>query len=194
VSIDVNPDTRTINQGTFTFLTAQATFENGGKKNYTQRVDWSSSDPTIASVSNADGERGKTTGNGPGTVTIRAFDPVSGIDSNDSNQNASITVLGPLQSIELKPAESTDTVGEFRRFTATGHFAGGTTQNITQKVIYQSLDLAVAVPLNTEGDASRVDAVGVGTTIIRATDPDTAIVSNDAIYHVLPSPSPTATP
>lgn len=190
----MNPDTKTINQGAFTFLTASATFENGGKKNYTQKVDWSSSDPAIASVSNAQDERGKTTGNGPGTVTISAVDPVSGIGSNDSGQNAVITVLGPLQSIELKPGEATDKVGEFTRFTATGHFAGGTTQNLTQKVIYSSLDLNVAVPLNTEGDASRVEAVGVGTTTIRATDPDTDIVSNDATYHVVPSPSATPTP
>ena len=185
MAIDVNPDARTINQGKSTFLTAVATFENGATKNYTQRVDWSSSDPAIASVSNAEGERGLTTGNGPGTATISAVDPVSGVGSSDSNQSSLITVLGPLQSIELKPVEATDTVGDVRRFTATGHFAGGTTQNLTQKVIYSSLDLNVAVPLNTDGDASAVQAVGVGTTTIRATDPDTGVVSNDATYHVV---------
>src|SRR5205085_259 len=86
VALDVDPDSRTINQGTFTFGTCTGIFANGGIKNYTQRVEWTSSDPAIASVSNLDGERGKIMGIGPGTVTIRARDPLTGIDSNDSGQ------------------------------------------------------------------------------------------------------------
>lgn len=186
VALDVNPDSRTINQGTSTFGTCVAIYANGATKNYTQRVTWSSSDATIASVSNVDGERGKITGNGPGTATISAHDPVTGIDSNDSNQNAAITVLGPLQSIDLTPVTASNAVGEERFFTAKGHFAGGTEKNITQDVDYSSTDTAVAQPTNEAGKKSRVIAVGVGVATIRATDPATGVVSNDATMTVTP--------
>lgn len=185
VALDVDPDTRTINQGASTFGTAIATFANGATKNYTQRVEWTSSAPTIASVSNVDGQRGKVTGNGPGTITLSAHDPSSGVGSNDTNQNGSITVLGVLQSIELTPTNPTDTVGEDRFFTAKGHFDGGTEKNITPDVDYSSSDPTVAVAPNEAGKKSRVVAVGPGVTIIRATDPDTGVVSNEATYTVV---------
>ena len=62
VSLDVGPDHKTINQGGTANGTCVATYANGAKKNYTQRVEWSSSDPAIASVSNVDNERGRITG------------------------------------------------------------------------------------------------------------------------------------
>jgi hypothetical protein len=184
----VNPKSRTINQGAFTFGTALAVYANGATKNYTQKVDWTSSDPTIASVSNVDGERGKVTGNGPGTIVLRARDPVTGIDSNDSSQNGGITVLGVLQSIELTPASATDTVGDERFFTAKGHFDGGTEKNVTQDVDYASSEPAVAVATNEPGKKSRVVAVGPGTTIITARDPTTGVVSNEAVYTIEAAP------
>jgi hypothetical protein len=185
VSLDVDPNSRTINQGTTTFCTGVATFANGATKNYTQRVEWTSSDPAIASISSLDRERGKVTGNGPGTVILRARDLVSGVDSNDSGQNGSITVLGPLESIELTPIDATDTVGEDQFFTANGHFAGRTEKNLTQDLLYSSTDLAVAQPTNESGRKSRVLAIAPGVAIIRATDPISGIVSNDATYHVV---------
>jgi len=184
VSLDVNPDHRTIDQGTTTFGTCLATYANGATKNYTQKVDWTSSDPTIASVSNVDGERGKVTGLAPGTIVLSARDPVTGLSSNDSGLNGEITVLGPLVSIDLAPTSATDAVGGQRFFTATGHFAGGTEQNITQKVDYSSSDGSVAQATNEAGKKSLVVAVGAGVATIRATDPASGVVSNDATYTV----------
>jgi len=186
VALDVDPDGRTINQGTSTFGTCLAIYANGAIRNYTQRVEWASSDPAIASVSNETGQRGKITGNGPGTVVIRARDPLTGIDSNDSGRNGSVTVLGPLERIELAPASASNTVGEERFFTARGYFAGGTEKNITQDVDYASTDTAVALPTNEAGKKSRVLAVAPGVAAIRATDPATGIVSNDAVLTVQP--------
>jgi len=63
-------------------------------------------------------------------------------------------------------------------FTVTGHFAGGLDQNLTQKVIYSSNDLAVAIATNQDGNRSLVEAVGEGTAAISATDPGTGITSS----------------
>ena len=62
---------------------------------------------------------------------------------------------------------------------------GGTEKNVTQDVTYASTDPAVAQPTNEPGRKSRVLAVGPGVAIIRATDPATGIVSNDATYTVV---------
>ena len=179
----MNPDARTINQGATTFGTCLAIYANGATRNYTQRVEWTSSDPAIASVSNTEGDRGKVTGNGPGTIVLSARDPVTGIGSSDSGQNGAITVLGPLESIELTPASATSSVGEDRLYTARGHFTGGTEDNLTQDATYSSTNPEVAVATNEPGKKSRVVAVGVGTTTIRATVG--AIVSNDATLTVV---------
>ena len=186
IALNVDPNSRSIDQGTFTFGTCIAVYANGGIRNYTQRVEWTSSDPAIASVSNLTNERGKITGNAPGTVTISAHDPITGIDSNDSSQNGTITVLGPLESIELTPTSPTHNVGEERFFTARGHFAGPTEKNITQDVDYFSSDTAVAQPTNEAGKKSRVLAVGVGVATIHAKDPATGIISNEATMTVVP--------
>jgi hypothetical protein len=186
--IDVNPKTKTISQGVTFNATAVAFFANGAQKNYTQRVDWTSTDAAVASVSNVDGQRGKVTGNGPGTITLSARDPISNVSSDDSNQSGSITVLGLLESVELTPTSATDAVGDERFFTAKGHFAGGTEKNVTQDVEYSSSNPAVAIAPNEAGKKSRVVAVGPGTTIITAKDLATGIVSNDATYTVEAAP------
>jgi hypothetical protein len=183
IALDVNPDGRTIDQGTSTFGTCQAIYANGGVRNYTQRVEWTSSDPAVASVSNAEGERGKVTGHAPGTITLTARDPITGISSNDSGQNGSITVLGPLERIELGPVTATSVIGTARFYSARGYFAGGTDDNVTQDATYSSSNPDVAVATNEPGNKSRVLAVGAGTTTIRATIG--SIVSNDATLTVV---------
>jgi len=58
---------------------AQGTFDNGEIAVYTDRVTWSSDDPGVATVSNAEGTEGEVTGVSVGTTTIRAVDPATAI-------------------------------------------------------------------------------------------------------------------
>ena len=60
---------------------------------------------------------------------------------------------------------------------------GGTDDNVTQDATYSSSNPDVAVATNEPGNKSRVVAVGVGTTTIRATIG--TIVSNDATLTVV---------
>ena len=176
-------------QGATANFTALAVYKNDATQNYTQKVDWSSDDPSIATVSNDAGMHGRATGIAPGEVTISVYDPTTGLTSSSAN-SATLTVLGPLQSITVGPAAASRNVGETVNFTATGHFAGGHDENLTQRVIYSSDDLNVAVPTNQDGNRSLVEAVGVGTATISATDPDTGITSTasggDAVLTVDP--------
>lgn len=94
-----------------------------------------------------------------------------------------------LERITLAPRQTRRPVGETQHFTATGHYADGTTRNLTQKVRYASSDPAVARASNAEGNRSRIEALAAGTVTITATDPKTGVSSRagdgDASFTVL---------
>ena len=79
----------------------------------------------------------------------------------------------------LSPANATRSPGGLQRYTATGHFGGGITQNLTQAVTYASSNPLVATAPNIEGDRSRIDVVGEGTATISATHLTTGISTTD---------------
>jgi hypothetical protein len=177
IALHVSPASRTVIVGGTGNFTATAEYINSAMQNYTQLVTWSSSDTAVATISNTDGTRGRATGVAPGSVTIKATDPATGLTSTASNSDATFNVMGALQSITLAPSTATKNPGESQRFTATGHYAGGTTQNITQQVTYTSTTPAVATAPNDVGDRSRIDAVAAGTTTINATDTATGVTT-----------------
>jgi len=159
-------------------FTAIGHYASGTTRNLTQKVEYVSSNPAIVRTPNAEGERSRVEAVSPGTVMISATDPKTGISSHDSGGDATMTVLGGLERLTLSPAAVNRWVGQSQRLTATGHYAGGKTRNLSQKVIYTSSDPAVVVAPNAEGDRSRVDAVSIGTATISAVDPESGISSS----------------
>jgi len=82
-----------------------------------------------------------------------------------------------LERITLGARTIQRAVGQGQHLTATGHYTGGLTRNLTQHVEYTSSDPNVVRVSNVKGDRSRLDAVGVGTATITATDPRTGVSS-----------------
>ena len=158
-------------------FTVTGHYAGGTTRNLTQRVEYASSDPTIARAANAQGDRSRIDALAAGTVTISATDRTTGVSSHASGDDATFTVLGTLEGIILAPAAITRWVGQSQRLTATGHYAGGVTRNLTQHVVYRSSDLEIVAVPNADGDKSRIDAVGVGTATISAVDPASGITS-----------------
>ncbi len=156
-------------------FTATGHYAGGATRNLTQRVDYVSSDPAVARAANAKGNRSRIEAVAPGTVTISAMDPKTGVRSDPNDGNATLTVLGALERITLAPLTSKRMVGQTQRLTATGHYAGGTTRNLTQHVDYRSSDPTVATVPNTAGDKSRIELNAPGTATISATDPKTGV-------------------
>ncbi len=180
-SISLAPDeakNKIISVGEFANFTATGHYANGVTRNLTQKVDYSSSDPTVAEAPNADGNKGKVNGLKPGVVTIIATDPETGVSSDDvGGVNGHLTVQGALVSITLKPLDKNAAVGDLIAYTATGQLSDGNTKNLTQKVVYASSDTSVAVCPNAEPNKGQVQAVGVGVATITATDPITDIAT-----------------
>lgn len=158
-------------------FTATGHYADGTTRNLTQKVRYITSDPAVARAANDAGDRSRVDALAAGTATITATEPKSGITSNAGGGDASFTVLGALERLSLAPAAVRLRVAEVKRLTATGHYAGGVTRNLTQHVIYRSSDTAVAAVANPAGDKSRIDAVAPGTASISAVDPATGISS-----------------
>jgi len=171
-------------------FTVTGHYAGGETRNLTQKVEYASSDPAIAHASNTKGDRSRIEALAPGTVTIAVVEPKTGVRSSTSNDDATFHVLGALERIVLTPERTKRRVGDTPHLTATGHYAGGTVRNLTQKVEYRSSDPVIVAAPNTAGDKSKLEVRAVGSATISARDPATGIDSSasggDARIDVLP--------
>ena len=121
VSIAVAPATATVTAGAKQPFTATGTYDNGATPDITTQVTWSSSDITVAQVSNAAGSNGLATSLVAGTSTITAT--MTGVSGT-----ATLTVGAPtLSSIMIAPTSASIEVGGTQAFTVTAVYQNGTT-------------------------------------------------------------------
>jgi len=152
-------------------LTAVGRYPDNRTEDVTGQINWQSSEPDVASVSNAKGTRGLVTGGSAGKATISATDPDTGIVGKTI-----VTVLEPhLASITLSPIEPSITLGEKQQIKATGLYADGKRKDISPSVVWSSSDISVAFLEDPIGSPGMVTSAAAGSTIITARDPETGI-------------------
>jgi len=129
----------------------------------TAAVTWSSSDTTIATISNASGSNGLATSVSQGTVTVSAtLSTISG--------STGLTVTpAALVSIAVIPANSSIANGTGQQFAATGTYTDNSTQPLTASVNWSSSDTTVVSISNTTGSNGLASSVGQGSATISAT-------------------------
>lgn len=139
-------------------LTATGTLTDGSKQDITNSVLWTSSNPSLVTMSIISGSYGWADGDAPGTVTVTAvFGGVVGV--------ASLRVTdAALTTITITPANPSVKLGTRQQFSAKGTFSDGTTEDLTQQVTWTSSDTTVAI-INSTGLAS---TTGTGKTSIGA--------------------------
>src|ERR1022692_1334149 len=143
-SIAITPQTPTIALGTTQPFTATGTYTDGSTQDVTSVVTWSSSDATVAIISNGVGSYGLATSSGQGTATITAT-------STSLTSSTTITVGNPaLVSIAISPVGALIPLGTSQLFTATGTYTDGSTQDVTASVTWASDSPAVA-PVSASG-------------------------------------------
>ncbi|MGH9681950.1 MAG: Ig-like domain-containing protein, partial [Candidatus Acidiferrales bacterium] len=155
VSIAVTPVNSTVLTAATLQYTATGTYSDNSTQNLTSLVTWSSTAPTVATISTA----GLATGVAMGSTTILA---TSGAISGSTG--LTVTVPVTLVSIAVTPANPTIYTGATQQFTATGTYSNNTTQNLTSSVTWSSSALAVAT-ISTTGLAT---GVGPGGATIQA--------------------------
>jgi hypothetical protein len=138
---------------------------------FTGPVDYASSDSSIAQVTQTGQRRGRVKALAPGTVTISATDPRTGVSSTDTGDDITLVILPdePPVQITIQPQVRGIAVGGFEDFTATAHFSSGQTMNVTQQAAWSSSAPAVAAlsPTPEHGDSHTV-GVAAGMTFITA--------------------------
>ncbi len=162
-ALAVTPAGRTVPLNVRLQFTAIATYADGTTQDLTTQVGWLSSDPAVASVSNAAGSQGLATALSAGTTTVTARFGAANGSTTLTVRNATLT------SITISPAAQKIPVGFFRRYTATGNFSDGTTEDLTAQVSWTTNNPAIAVASNNAGQQGRVTGVTPGSITISAT-------------------------
>jgi trimeric autotransporter adhesin len=158
ISIQITPQGTPVPAGIEESLQATGSFADGQSLNLTSAVTWTSSSPSVATISNTNESNGVVTGIAPGTTTITAvFAGVSG--------TATLTVTNAtLSSIVVSPANPTISLGASEQFVAKGTFSDGSVLPITYQATWSSSNAAVAI-ITSRGIASSASA---GTCTIEA--------------------------
>lgn len=160
VSIAITPAIPSIPLGTRQQFTATGTFTDQTTQDVTSSVRWSSSDATVATVSNGDTTHGVASSLETGTTNIMAsFGSVSG---------ATVLTVTPaiLVSVTVSPWNARIAPGNKQQYTAIGVYSDSTTQILTSTVAWSSATPGVAT-INETGMANTVSA---GDTLITASE------------------------
>jgi uncharacterized protein YjdB len=156
-SINIIPSNPSVPRQISTNLTALGTFADNSTQNLTTAVTWTSSSPSVATVSNT-GIKGIATGVAPGSSTIAAT--FAGVVGSTTLQVTNATLTG----LAITPNSASLALGGSRYFIAKGSFSDGTTLDVSSQVAWTSSNVNVAV-INAQGQASSVSS---GTTTITA--------------------------
>ncbi|MBW4056180.1 MAG: ATP-dependent DNA ligase, partial [Proteobacteria bacterium] len=142
VSLTVLPANPNIILGTTQQFSATGTFSDSTTRDLTTSATWSSSAPTVATVSNAAGTNGLATSVSTGTTTITAT-------SGGISGAATLTVTqATLRSLTVLPANPSIVPGTTQQFSATGIFSDTTTRDLTTSVTWSSSAPTVATVSN----------------------------------------------
>ncbi|HEY2901418.1 MAG TPA: Ig-like domain-containing protein [Polyangia bacterium] len=162
-SLTVAPGAASVPIGVTTKLTAQGVFTDGTTRDVTTQVAWTSSNNSVATVSNLTGSEGTVTGVSTGTVTVSAA--LEGV-----NATSSITVVAAaIKSITVAPANATTVAGLRSNYTAQGVFSDGSTRDVTTAVVWSTGNTATATISNVSGAEGQLLARAAGTTTVVAT-------------------------
>jgi IPT/TIG domain/Bacterial Ig-like domain (group 2)/Galactose oxidase, central domain len=163
-SIVISPSAPVLTVGATLSLTATGDDINGDELNPLQSVIWSSSSPSVATVSNAAGSAGiiYTLSSGSTTITATVGTIVASIN---------VTVTSPLMSITVGPSNPTTAVGspQILNLTATGTYADGSTMDVTSQATWASSNSSIASVFDIPGNPAVVVPAAPGNTGITAT-------------------------
>ena len=162
-AIRIAPLNKSLAKGLTQAYTATATYTDGFTQDITAGVRFSTSDSTVAAFSAVSGSQNILTALKVGPVTVTATDPVSALTASTP---LTVTVAAET-GITVTPANSTLVRGLTRQYTATANYTDGSLINVTQTVLWSTVNPNVA----TIDDNGVAAGIGVGQTTVTATNP-----------------------
>lgn len=163
-SIQVEPEpTTSLPQGGYTRqFKAVAIYTDNSTREITAQALWTSSDTSIASISNADATKGLATSSEdkPGTTNITAK-----LGAVTSTATVLTVTNETIASISIEPAAVTVGLGTNQQFKAIANFSGtSTSRDITQRATWTSDSPTVATISNADGSKGLASTQSVSTT------------------------------
>ncbi len=160
--IMIGPASLKVAAGSTPTLVATGVFTDRSTADVTSSVTWSSSDMTVATVSNDVGTKGQVLAVAAGTVTITATQ--GGISGTTQ-----VTVTqATLASISVTPIAPILAGGTTLQMTATGTYSDKTTQDLTSSATWSSSATNIATVRSDAGFGGQVNALSTGSTTITA--------------------------
>ena len=160
-SLQISPDTPALAVGTEIQLQATATYSDGSQSDVTAQVIWSSADDARLLAQNGMGQQGRLVALVSGSVEITAS--LAGIQDSVTVNVGAATLTG----LSIIAASNSLDSAEQQQLIASGTFSDGSSQDLTDQVVWHSDDPALAFVNNTPADRGRVEAgVGVSGTVV----------------------------
>lgn len=154
VRLDVSPNEASLPLGESATLMSIGTFSDGSTQNLTQVSSWSSSQPSVASVTAPGAVAGKTLGAATITAAVGSINGTSGL-----------TVAAPVMvGVTVSPAQSSLIIGGTSELQAIANYSDGSTQNVTATATWTSEDPLLATAVSN----GFVTANQIGTATIQA--------------------------
>ncbi|EHK2924965.1 Ig-like domain-containing protein, partial [Vibrio parahaemolyticus] len=166
-ALTVTPKTKTLAKGLTQQYTAEALMSDGRVIDVTTNPDltWSSSEATVATISNDVADKGLAQSLEKGTTTIKAEGTVNGVTLSDT---ATLTVgNATVASLEVTPVNASVPVGLEQAFTAEVVLTDGTVQDVTESATWASDDPGTALVSDTAG----TKGIALGKAISPASSP-----------------------
>ena len=168
ISINVTPVNASVPLGIPQQFMATGIFSDSSTKDLTASVTWSSSDETIAVISNAAGTKGMASPVSAGSATITAAMVVSQPIAGTISGSTTFTVTPEaLTTIIVTPANPSITLGDVLQFTATGTYTNNSIADLTGFVTWSSANTSIAVVGNI-GANGKATSIAAGSTTITA--------------------------
>lgn len=165
VALDITPSNSVIAVSTQQVYQAIATYSDGATKDVSQEVSWSSSEPTLASIS----ANGIAMGVLAGEVQITASLPPAQEAGKVLTDSAALRVTdAALIALNIEPGQAQILVGMSQRYRALALFADGHQQDVTNDASWTSLDTNITT-IGSDGEAIGIaKGLAVGVTQVKA--------------------------
>ncbi|HEX2574134.1 MAG TPA: Ig-like domain-containing protein, partial [Polyangia bacterium] len=163
VSIAVTPTTPRVILGLNLTFVATGLYTDGSTRDITPQVTWTSSDPSIATISNASGSRGRATGLAGGQTTI-----VATLGALSGTTTLTVAPLS-LRSLNISPPTASITRGATQAFVAMGVYSDDSIEDLTPYVAWGAGSPGIASISNAPGTQGLATGLAVGQTPITAT-------------------------
>ena len=189
VSIAVTPASPSIAKGLPQQFTATGTYTDGSTADITSSVTWSSTNTSVATISNAGGSNGLATTLAIGSTFISA--QLNSITAPNVTFNVTAATVA---SVAVTPANPSVAKGLTQQFTATATMTDSSTQNVTALATWSSSDTSKATISNAGGSEGLATTLATGSSTISAvysgkTGTTTLTVSAATIASIAVTPS-----